>query len=281
VVPLDRSRELFRILRERDGLAEAECSALESPLWERYAVDRVRRGNVLEPSLSGAAGELSFYRFSYGFPTFRAEPEAAYRTILAMAEACGPAPAEATRRLRKALSRDCIEQPIVGFASDPGGKRRFKLYLMFRPGKEAEARALAGEVLGAGRPLRQPGTLHMVGLDLGPSGVSGAKLYLEHPAWERTSEYGLTLDAPLSCLAIHAMAAPDDAALEPGAIDFALDDAGTTWPRLEQQLTADHPAAVEAMTDLGSRFRLRIRRVSLFRGTPRKLNVYYVLDERE
>lgn len=277
MVSVDRARDLLQALADRDGLPGTR--PLEGPLLERYAEDGVRRSNVLEPSLSGSGQVVTFYRFSYGFPTFRRDPSRAADTMLRVAQAVGDAAVEATRKIRKAMMQACVEQPIVGFASDAAARRRFKLYLMFRAGADGPARALAREVLGAAMEPAQPGCLHMVGLDVGSAGLTGAKLYFEHPTLELSREYCSRSRELRRALAIHPLTAPDDQSPEPVAIDFAPVDSGLAWADVEEDLARDHRAVTVAFRELCGSFRLQARRVSVSRGASRRLNLYYELAD--
>ena len=234
--------------------------------------------DALEPSLSGAGERVDTYRFSYGFPAFRRDRPAVIAAVHAIARTCGKAAALAARRAMLAAERDCVEQPIVGYAHDGPRQRRFKLYLMFRRGEDAAARALVREVVGGSHEPRQSGELHMLGLDVGDQGVTGAKLYFEHPTLELSSDYTsppLVLRRPL---AIHAMRASDDEAHDPVALDFSVRDGGHSWSDLEARLAAEQPGTIRTFRELDARFRLQVRRLSFFRGEPRKVNLYYVLD---
>ena len=91
--------------------------------------------------------------------------------MVQLAATCGEAAVTAARQIVRAAEDECVEQPIVGYAHDAGGEARFKLYLMFRSARDdAAARALARQLVGSPRDLRQDGQLHMVGLDLGGRG---------------------------------------------------------------------------------------------------------------
>jgi len=267
-------------------------SRLEAAIFDRYASDRAGFGNVLEPSLSTAGDAVHRYRFSYGFPRFRDDEAAVADVVVRAAEALGGrfrrSAVEAARKAMLASAHECVRMPIVGVAFD-GAQPRFKVYLLFHAGSDAAARALAREVLGAHDEPRQPGEIHMVGLDVGERGVIGAKLYFEHRGYALPAGYALRPRVLSRVLAIHALSSPDEESDRPSAIDFAVGDqvdaldaggAGASWPELEAELEPAFPAGIRAFNDIASRFRLRVRRVSVF-GEPRKLNVYYVLDERE
>jgi hypothetical protein len=275
---VERSRALFAELARRSGGTSPTLRAMEDVLFERYAIDCDRFGDVLEPSLSAVGDEVSGYRFSYGFPTFRRQPRSVAETVVRMAGSVGDAAVAASRRVLRAAQRPCVAQPIVGYADDGGGRCRFKLYLLFTPGLDGAARALVREVLGASREPTQAGEMHMLGLDVGPGGVTGAKLYFEHAALEAPGDIAPHGAGGLrSALAIHAIVAPDDASAEPVAVDFSLPENDLDWSAVSASLAKAHPAAVRTVAELQERFPLRVRRLSCFRA-PRRLNVYYVLD---
>ena len=273
-----RERELFAVLAERAGVVAAHVQQLESALFERFELDRDPYYDALEPSLSGADERVDTYRFSYGFPAFRRDRSAVTAVVLAIARTCGDAAIIAARRALLASERDCVEQPIVGYSHDGPGQRRFKLYLMFRSGHDPAARALTREVVGGSHEPRQSGELHMLGLDVGDRGVTGAKLYFEHPTLELSADYTSRPLVLKRSLAIHALRAPDDAARDPVAMDFSLRDSGHSWADLEAGLAGEQPETIRTFRDLRARFGLQARRLSFFRGEPRKLNLYYVLD---
>jgi hypothetical protein len=278
---LARARALAAALVERAGVAAASVHDLEKAVFERYEADRDPYFDAWEPSLSAAGDRLDIYRFSYAFPAFRRDKERIGADVIRIASTCGEAAAEAARRVVRAGNQDCVEQPIVGYAHDGGEAHRFKLYLMFRSGHDSAARALARQLVGAPHDLRQKGNLHMVGLDLGTRGVTGAKLYFEHDTIPLTADYGCSPMTLRNALAIHALQAPDDAAHEPVALDFSLRGAALSWAALEPEVASRQPALVRIFKDLDARFRLDARRLSFFRGMPAKMNLYYVLDPRE
>jgi hypothetical protein len=277
---LARGRELLAALAEQSGVSGAGVHDLEEALFARYAFDCDPYFDAMEPSLSATGERVDAYRFSYAFPAFRRDRRSLGADVIRIAATCGEAAAAAARLVVRAAEQECVEQPLVGYSDDGAGARRFKLYLMFRSSHDVAARALAREVVGAPHDLRQDGSLHMLGLDVGGRGVSGAKLYFEHESLALTADYGFRPMALGRALAIHALRAPDDAAMAPVALDFSLREPGLTWATLQPEVASRQPALARLFKELDARFHLEVRRLSLFRGEPGKVNLYYVLDPR-
>jgi hypothetical protein len=270
-VRVDRMRELLDEARAHDGVRDAATRAMQEAVLARFERDRWRAGDALEPSVSAGPDGVCAYRFSY----------AGGAGLRSFCEPLGKTFVLAASRIARAARAPCVAQPLFGYANDVG-RRRAKLYLQFRDGADGDARALACSVTGASASSvgAAEGTLHMLGLDLGERGLVAAKLYFARhdyaPRDLGCADVGVLPEA----LVVHAMQAPSEP-LVPVAVDFALADAATSWPALAEALAADHAAAVSAVESIAARFRIAVRRVSLFPAAARKLNVYYVLDERQ
>jgi hypothetical protein len=291
---LGQAGELLAHLAAAAGLRDDAVRAMERVLLERFRQDHRRWWNALELSFSCDKAGAHPYRFSYAFPGFHADPAGVGRTITALAAPFGQPILEAcTVALGEARS-PAVEQPLFGYANDGGGRFRVKLYLQFRAGAESEARALTERLLGApvGASLGA-GALHMLGLDLAPSGRVGAKLYVAHhvvraDAFQRVfgpvalltelAERGVT-----ELREVLAICRQDTRALGPGAdeVDFSLVDNELSWrdvrrlPALQARLGSN-----PILTALEARFRLGVRRVSAAVGDLGKHTVYYVLTQR-
>jgi hypothetical protein len=328
-VRLDRVQALFEAWRELDGVTAPEARAQERALLSAFARDRERFSDIFEASFSIAAAGADLaasgglegradlaaraepaplvehaYRFSYAFPGFRAEiaqagaqPAAhAASAALAIMGPFGATVTAATRRLLRAATDPAVEQPLVGIAWDRGGAPRHKVYLQFRDGAFGAA-ALAERVLGIdGLAKRVEGArLHMLGVDLGRDGLTGAKLYVLHPsAGPGDGAFGAALAAALgpigggrairNALAIHritqdsaagTLPPPSDADLGLAENDLVWDDVARA-PNLADLLGRSRVAAA-----LLSRFSIGARRLSIGLGAAPRLTVYYGLREVE
>jgi radical SAM superfamily enzyme YgiQ (UPF0313 family) len=270
-VRIDRMRALLDEARAHDGVHDGATRAMQDAVLARFERDRWRAGDALEPSVSAGPDGVCAYRFSY----------AGGAGLRSFCEPLGEAIVQAAARVARAARNPCVAQPLFGYANDIQA-RRAKLYLQFRDGSDGEARALACSVTGASPSAvgAIEGALHLLGLDLGERGVVAAKLYFARrdvaPRDLGCADLGVLPEA----LVVHSLRAPSDP-LVPVAVDFALADAATSWPALAETLAADHPAAVATVESIADRFRIAVRRVSLFPRSAGRLNVYYVLDERQ
>ncbi|HVK62832.1 MAG TPA: hypothetical protein VM694_00065 [Polyangium sp.] len=279
-VRFERACALRGVLFPPDRSTAHERRLLDVVL-ARFAHDRLHFSDILEWSLSEDEHGVDKARFSYAFPGFVRAREEVTRTVLAWADGLGGGASKAARSVLRAARSPAVEQILVGYARGTGeGPPRAKFYLQFRAGAGPAALDLSRALLGTRRPTSSDGLpLHLLGLDVGPEGLAGAKLYFAHVGDPATLEgfSGPVRDA----LWIHRLEHPDDPAFEtPAEIDFAL--AGGAWVDLANApALAPHAAARAAFEELGGSFRLRARRASLaLRGAP-KLNLYYVLDETE
>lgn len=264
-----RARELLDHLFASTTAAERR---LVDAVLARLDVDRRHYSDILECSLSADESGLDLARFSYAFPGLLTARPAVERDILAWTAALGPAPAAAARRALQAARSPLVAQLLIGHAHAP--TPRAKLYLQFHDRAGPAALALARALIGSDRPTDSDALpLHLLGLDIGATGLAGVKLYFIAPI--RTYP---GLPVPLhQPLWIHRLRHPEDREFtRPVELDFACPPA--TWAALAPAL-APHDAALAAFTALSARFKLRPRRLSLGLGDARKLNLYYALDE--
>lgn len=305
-VRLDRMEALFEAWRALDAITAPEAAGLERALLAALARDRELYSDVLEASFAiGPRGERA-YRFSYAFPGFRGAPSsssAAVASALACAAPFGPAIVAATRRLLRAATDPAVEQPLVGLAWDRAGAPRHKVYLQFRDAAGPAAAALSERVLGIPGLAARIGDarLHMLGVDFGPAGLSGAKLYIAH-ASVIASEPAAAAPAPLdiasalaralpaghrvrNVLAVHRLGSSDCAVggLPPASdVDFGLADNDLTWDALARAPTlASILARSRLPSTLFSAFRIGVRRLSIGTGVAPGATVYYALREVE
>jgi hypothetical protein len=287
-----RYAELFAFLRRLDGATDPALADLEERVLRRYERDRVTYSDILEPSFSWARGAPSMYRFSYAFPDFRADPGGVAAALFDLCAPFGEVALAQARRLLRAARHPAAEQPLFGIALDGPGRRRIKLYLQFRDGAGVASIKLAERMLGCGLLDRLPpgGALHLLGVDLGEGGVTGAKLYLHHRRIDLTEASPIGPVALFErlraagrrevrdVLAIHRLVAPEDAGLERAAeIDLSLSDNGLSWAEVRPLLPAAGELSGWAFAALEAAFPLRVRRISTPVGRDDKLNVYYVL----
>jgi hypothetical protein len=319
-VRLDRLEALFEAWRALDAVTAPEALALERALLAAVARDREIYSDVLEASFAvGPRGEHA-YRFSYAFPGFRGAPAsatsaslaspssaAAIASALACAAPFGPAIVSATRRLLRAAIDPAVEQPLIGLAWDRAGAPRHKVYLQFRDAAGPAAAALAERVLGMPGLARTIGgaRLHMLGVDFGANGLTGAKLYIAHESVTATepapapsapaparldiaSALGRALPAgrrARNVLAVHRLTSTDDLAsgLPPASdVDFGFSDNALAW---EEIAAAPSIAAILARSRVCARlfsdFRIGVRRLSVATTFAPGFTVYYALREVE
>jgi hypothetical protein len=270
--------------------------ALHEPLLARYAEDCGERPDVLEPSFSCEPSGAHVYRFSYGFPTLRRHRAEVERTVMALSLPLGGRVTAAARTVLRAARSPAVEQVLFGYAHGASGSAaRPKLYVQFLASEPAGALDVAGRMLGrALDSFERPGPLHLLCLDVGAGGLSGAKLYFSIDRIlldEVPSRVGpVPLLAALRdlgvvelrrLLAIHRLRGPDDAGVVRAAeVDFALEDNDLRW--LDVRDLPVVRAKLErspVLADLQTSFRLAVRRISGSVGEGSKLNVYYGLNE--
>lgn len=284
---MTRATPWNRAVELRDELwadtAAGPGRGLSEAVLDRFRADTLRFSDILEWSLCADEHSVDTARFSYAFPNYLHARGEVERTVIAWADAQGGAVARAARSLLRAARCPAVEQVLIGYAGGgPAAAPRTKFYLQFARGAGPEALSLARAVLGVDRPTESDELpLHLLGLDIGASGLAGAKLYFveaEHPArpgaWPR---------ALVNTLRIHRLRGPDDPGFASATeLDFSLTDNALEWDELRSwpAALASSPG-LQRFEHLSTRFRLRPRRVSLALSGPAKLNLYYVLDEAE
>lgn len=285
---------LFSVARQRalvDELWQPERpSAAESVqhdlLLDRLVRDRIRWWNAFEPSIAQHDDAVDVRRYSYAFPRWRERPVEITAAIEAWAAPGGDALVAAARMVLRAARHRAVEQLLVGWARDLGDVPRAKLYLQLSDDAGPDGLALARNLVGhRGRLSSEALPLHLIGLDVGPSGLSGAKLYFLRSEQDRaTSERLVGIARPLrDVLVIHRLRGPDDAgAEEPCEIDFAPSASELAWTDVwPSPGLAPYATLAARFADLSSRFVLQPRRLSLAIDGRRRATVYYVLDEWE
>lgn len=295
-VRLDRLRALFDAWASLDHAISPQADALRDAVIAALAEDREHYSDIFEASIQmGSSREFAF-RFSYAFPGFRSNPAASIQHAVAAAAPFGPRITASVKRLFRAALHTSVEQPLIGIAWDRGDEPRHKVYLQLRDDAGAQGVHHVAEVLGMpflNDALRHA-RLHMVGVDFGSRGVTGAKLYVAHSRVEPSSDDVVartaalldpTADAFHNVLAIHRVNA--DSAARSGLppvsdVDVGLDGAALSWDRV-----ASSPAISSILQksriwpELNGKFVLGPRRVSLSTRAPHAFTVYYALREVE
>jgi hypothetical protein len=282
--------------RFHDCSSDSRLDEVGRTLMARFTKDRMRFSEVFEPSWSHDEAGWHFWRFSYAFPGHCSDPAADIGSLVELCRPFGEAVAQWVRSLSAHARDPAVFLPLVGLAYDTPASWRVKLYLQFRDDAGDASLRIAARLTGREdlhRMFRNR-TLHMVGIDLGPHGISGAKLYFLEPCipWRDVSrvagpvdliEYlgNMGVDPLHNLLVIHRMRRQDDPDLDiPTEIDFALRENELCWedlagfPIVSRLRRAGGPAA-----ELESAFSLGVRRISVPVGRTDKLNVYYVLTE--
>jgi hypothetical protein len=285
-------RELLDVLARSATSDVGATAALHGVVLEQFQRDARVYSDVLEPSFSCDPEGAHLHRFSYAFPSFRADPDGVSRILLRMCRPFGEAALSACRAVVRAARTPPVAQPLFGFADDGGGRFRTKLYLQLRPGEERGGLHLVERMLGRSlAAVDAPGPLHLVCFDVGQRGLVGAKLYFvrDRLRVDDPSPLGpIPLVAALAelgvselryVLAIHRFAGPDDGGgARPTEVDFSLPENDLRWDDLRQVLPVR--TLLTRSPEVGhleQGFRLAVRRVSGSIGDGRKLNVYYGL----
>lgn len=281
---LARQQALLDALFTTGGAASPEERALLGAVLARFAADRLEYSDIFECSLSQEGDAVDRRRFSYAFPGFRRAPERVAQTVLEWGALLGPAEAAAAQTVLRAARHRAVEQVLFGYARGVGGQVRAKYYLQFSDAAGGAALELARAMIGTRQPTASDALrLHLLGLDVGPGGLVGAKLYFERaelPAEETAQRLGWPRTLR-RVLLIHRLSGADGADFEtPSELDFAPGDSGLGWDELATTpVLQPFAAARAAYAALAADFRLRARRVSVSLRGPAKTNVYYVLDE--
>ncbi len=274
-----------------------------SPLFKKTLLKWFGRhhetySEVFEPSMSMDSHGLHLSRFSYAFPGFRDEAEMVLRELKSLAHELGKGPEDAVHRLEKALCDPVVTQPIIGLAWDSVRSWRFKLYLQFAPKQSANPLKMAQAILGDTRLMNifQGKSLRLLGMDLGPDGMIGAKLYFHYPygeliepgRWSVNKDHllswmaGKGLGPPKDALIIHRLTEPGDTTLQaPAELDFSLPETGVLLDVLQGQADVKDLFAFPEVRRIWRDFSLAARRISVSLKGRHKLNLYYVLTEME
>ena len=291
---LDRLAELLRACASPHDLDPLRLDALTALLVDRHALDRDHYSEVFALSASRSRGQEHLFRFSYALPDFREAPGRA----LALARGIGGLYGEAALRLFEhglALAEDpAVMLPLLGLEDDGAGRFRAKISLQFADGAGAAALSIAERLFGAtGWEERFAGRrLHMIGVDAGPHGLVGAKLYFDasplrlDASWLASS--GLVADlraagveALTDALAIHRFASADDPRGEIATeVDFGLASNELPWSVI-RALPRFASAAPATLAALESAYHLGVRRLSIEAASDDKLTSYYILAEHE
>lgn len=274
---LDRLHALVDDWRLRHGDATPPLRALLDGLCTRFAADRERFSEIFEPSFSWDEGGAHFRRFSYAFPGFRGD-ESAAPAIASLLAGFGAGVARLGAAFVRAARHPAVLHPLLGAADDGERGLRLKLYLQFRDDGDAAARALTSQMIGA-RSDDLPGRLHMLGLDAGARGLSGAKLYFVPPPDGRVfAPLGRRLARALDVYRLDG----NGASARLSDVDFALAENECTEADLfGGPLAADYADALRAFAGLRARFAVAVRRVSIAHPPARRLTLYYVPTETE
>ena len=293
---LEATKDHFTWLTDRQGGGSPAVERVVDLVVKQLGRDRSRFSETLEPSMSWSPKGWQLFRFSYAFPSFRSEMDEVARTVEDMCAPFGDGPVAIARRVLRVARDRCVEQPIFGLAFDDPDAWRLKLYLQFHDGARDRPLRLVQKLTQSPdlRPLFPRRSLHLVGLDVSPRGMSAVKLYFLDPSVSITEPKSPLASVELlqhlaatgverlvNLLTIHRMAGPGDPNLaQPVEIDFALAENELQYTDLEGSVTFQRAEAEEApLSQLSERFGIAPRRVSVPFGEPNKLNVYYVLTK--
>lgn len=291
----DHPQQLLEWLAGYHAIRDPRLAAVLDVLFERFAGDRLRFSEILEPSCSWDSAGWHLLRFSYGFPAFAEEPEAVAGTVRALAAPFAASWAPWLRRALVLARGRAVEHPIVGLAYDPPGRWRWKLYLQFVPAEALAALELVQTLTGARDLSSRLGSpnLHMVGFDFGEAGLARVKLYVQHDRVNIGSTGAGSIgpvalfddlvagghDHLRNVLAIHKMSRSDDPELgRVREIDFALAENDLDVQALSACPSVGVLDLVHSpLQAVAQRWPLTVRRVSAPLGPLTKFNLYYVL----
>ena len=291
---LGRLAALIARCGEQHGIERARRDGLIELVSAQHRADRERWSEILEFSVARAGSAERMLRFSYAFPGFRSEPSAAARFVAGLSALYCVEERTVLERGLELSAHSSVELVLVGLEDAGSAGFRLKLYLQFRDDAGVETHSLASEWLGwpvlaarfAGRRL------HMVGIDAGARGVSGAKLYfavegaeiptLGGPCHALLAELGrLRIESLRDALVVHRMRSRDDDLVEtPAQLDFGLAANEAPW-RLLERLPSLAPLRPHFLEQLARDFRLAVRRLSLSLASEPGMTAYYVLAEEE
>ena len=156
---------------------------VQRALLARFDTDRWRFSEVFEPSCSYDRKGWHFWRFSYAFPDLDSDLASMIHDLLEVCRPFGDDLRSLVRTLLWPVREQSVRQPLVGLAYDTPTSWRLKLYLQFRDDAGDEPLAIATRLTGRTDLCRlfRKRSLHLVGIDLGPRGIVGAKLHFREP----------------------------------------------------------------------------------------------------
>jgi hypothetical protein len=294
--PPQRVSALFAYLAGGRGERDPRLAQMLARLLRQFERDGGRFSEILEPSVSWREGHWQLLRFSYAYPAFREDPIGTIERLLAICAPFGDETCGWVRALLGPAKDPCVTKPLIGLAYDDQEHWRIKLYVEFEADAGARPLRLAGRLLGRNDLAVgfEGQELHLLGIDLGPRGIIGAKLYFRRRIASITSlrdtrgtielvEHlaSVGVEQLRNLLVIHRIAAPGDPdAFTPVEIDFALAENGLRWRDLQAAPTLVRARGQgDDLAALEQAFRLGFRRVSVPIGRTDKLNAYYVLAE--
>ncbi len=243
-IPGDAVARMAALWRSSGGGDDPRLRRVDEVLSDRFRTDVARYSGVFEPSFSFDRDGWHCIRFSYAFPDFREAPDAVCKTILDAARPFGAPLTTHVSRLLRWCFQPFIEQPITGLAYDGPESWTFKIYYQVDLRFQDQAVQWLARlipwgslrwILGGGGP-----PLHLIGLDVGPSGIRTVKLYLLHQDVETARLAGLLLPRGMAnhlveqgvlrlcnLLTVHRMRSPDDPGVRRvSEVDFPLIENG-------------------------------------------------------
>lgn len=295
-VPPERAASWMAWVCRYHGLKDPRIEVVTDVIVDCLRRDGATYSEIFEPSFSCDEAGWRLLRFSYAFPGFRAAPEATIATLEALCAPFGATSASYLKRFARALGASCVAQPLFGLAIDTPSRWRLKLYVQFRDSHPTEALRLASEMIGCGDLSRVAAErpLHLMGLDLGDAGLTGAKLYFLHsrlttdavrqeigpvPLLDPLARGGLS--ELCNVLRIHRVSGPAGRGLAAAAeVDFALAENGLLPSSLLGATGLELLSRGETPFDqLESAIPVALRRISVPVGDGSKINGYYVLTD--
>lgn len=294
-VPTERVRALMNSWFDATE-TPPEADAAMRHVLSRFAGDRYHSSDMFEPSISIDDSGVHFARFSYSLAELRASPDAAARWAHEFGLCFGPVVGDIFHKLLKRVRHPCVEQILVGAAFDAPGQWRAKLYVQFKDGAGVDALQLT-EALTAIPDLTKrspPHPLHLLGIDIGETGIRGVKLYYmlahvgRHAAiWGQASALFDQIFANgakelTNVLSIHQVTSLDDDLRHPSDVDLHLGENGLRWSDLSKYSVFDDIAdGLRQYEHLKQAFDLTVRRMSVSVASRKKLNLYFALARRE
>jgi hypothetical protein len=305
-ISIERTAELFAWMARHHDIADERLDRVLEILLDRFRSDRMSYSDIFEPSFSRLAGRFHFYRFSYAFPGFKSDPDGTLDTLRNLCKPFGERLVDYVDNLSQTMTHPCVSQPLFGLAYDGPEDFRVKLYIQF--GQSGTASAVQQKTRQAALKVAESATgclvlsdtfhdrnLHLLGLDLGSTGLRQAKLYFLHSPIELSEITSILGELELiehlgslgktelrDFLIIHRMQSPTDMDLTiPAEIDFSLGANQLAWEQLTRSETLKRATSEDAYQQLTTSFQLAFRRISVSIFGADKLNAYYVLNESE